>query len=175
MVPSTKPSKRQEAPANACSEGRAVAGAETDAQSATSDSRVSEAGGEPKPHTCHSRNAWENVPPEVLEVARNARAVRWWQEAERRLEECPEAKKLIWGMACAEVEAKRRFSFSRIVKDVADKHIVTAGGDDFRVNNNHISAYARMFLLDYPGARKYMHPTRDSMYNFITANKRGDD
>lgn len=124
---------------------------------------------EPKRHTSHSRNPWENVPPEVMQVARNARAAREWAEAQNRLRQCPEAKALIWGTALAEVEAKRRFSFARVVKDVADKHITTRTGESFRVNNNHISAYARMFLAECPQARKYMNKPRESMYDFLAA------
>lgn len=127
---------------------------------------------EPKRHTCHSHDPWENVPPEVMQVARNARAARWWTEAQSRLRECPEAKSLIWKMALAEVGAKRRFSFARVVRDVADKHITTSTGDSFRVNNNHISAYARMFLAEHPQAREYMNKPRESMYDFLAAAER---
>lgn len=163
--------KSEKAPVLAEVEGTAMTGAKTDARSVHADSTARGTAGEPKPHKGHSRNGWENVSPEIIAQAKNARALRWWRDAEARLRECPEAKKLMWGMADEEVANKRRFSFARIAKDVADKRIATSTGEDFKLNHNHIAAYARMYLLDNPGARRYMNRTRDSMFNFISRAK----
>lgn len=94
-------------------------------------------------------------------LAEQAKGDRFKEEADRWVEDNPDAWAYMTSQAVSSANAGRRFGIGSLMEHVR-WHMFAEGRTGFKCNNNHRAALARRIIAEHPEVRPYIK-TRDSV------------
>ena len=86
------------------------------------------------------------------------------QAARKWLEDNPTAAGYMFSLAMREVNARRHFSFRFVFEQTRAKDFATVDGGAFKLPNEYVPIFARIFASEHPGAERYV-TLRKSIYD----------